>query len=135
MIDKETIGRAFEYAVSDIDAPTYLAEAESDEYPYIVYNQNIITVRTKDGVQAYSSNLTATIYAADPNTAEDLAEDVAYAVSHYMTSYSVFPETLNRNCTNGIWEFELTWIIRQMEDSAVPGGSGSGSGSSDGQSA
>ena len=133
MIGNETIGKAFERAVRGI-APCYLSEAETEEYPYIVYESPIVMRLDKDGVQAYESSLRATIIADDPNVAENIAGLVALAVKRNMASYGVFPETLDRNCNSGIWQIDLTWTIRQTNASAVPG-SGSGSGSSNGQSA
>lgn len=125
MIDKETIGKMFESAVGSI-APTYLAEAETDEYPFIVYSQLVSPRLTKDGEDAIESQLEAVIVADDPNVAENIAESVATAMNDGMTGYSVFPRTLERDCTNGIWEISLTWTVRQHIFTSNSSGSGSG---------
>ena len=129
MIDRETIGIAFQSAVVGI-APCFLAEAETDEYPFIVYNQNLSSILTKDGLAGLSSYLVASIVSDDADEAEEIAGKVAAAVRTHMTSYGVYPETINRDCTDSVWEIELTWVIRQL--TFPPEGSGSGSG--DGQS-
>ena len=125
---EEIIGKAFESAVANI-APPYLAEAETDEYPFIVYNQTVSPLLTKDGLAAFQASLTATIISDDPNNAENIANAVAYAVRTRMTGFSTFPETLNRDCTNGVWEITLTWTVRQQDMTpTATSGSGSGSG-------
>lgn len=122
MIGRERIGKAFESAVGSI-APCFLSEAETDEYPFIVYNQTVVPMLDKDGIGLLESSLQATIVSDDPDDAEDIAEQVAAAVRTGMTGYAVYPETLNRDCTDGIWEIELTWTIRQDD---MTEGSGSG---------
>ena len=127
MIGKDTIGKAFETAVAGI-APAYLSEAETDEYPFIVYDSMISTRLGKDGILAYDSSLRAVIVADDPNVAENIADAVALAVKTDMReAYGVYPETLDRTCNSGIWQIDLTWTIRQH--GRTPTGSGSGSGS------
>lgn len=127
MIDREKIGKAFEAAVGTI-APCYLAEAETDEYPFIVYQQTVTPVRSKDGEAALQSALTAVIVSDDPDEAEDVAERVAAAARTRMEGFAVYPDTLDRDCTNGVWEITLTWTVRQ-QDMTPPATSGSGSGS------
>ena len=112
MIDKETIGQAFEAAASEI-APTYLAEAETDEYPFIVYNQSLSPDFSKDGIVAIHSQLEATVVDRDPDHAEEIAGLLAAAMRNNMANYSVRPDSLSRDCTDGIWEITLTWIIIQ----------------------
>lgn len=116
MTDSERIGKAFVEAVSDI-APCYLAEAEVDAYPFIVYNQTIVSVTGKDGVCGLESSFVATIVSDDFVEAEDIAAAVAAAMNtaESMQPYAVYPNTLNRDCTNKIWEIELTWTIRQHD--------------------
>lgn len=128
MIDKETIGKVFESTVAGI-VPCYLSEAETEDYPFLVYDQTVTPLITKDGVCSLSSSLAAVIVAEDPNQAETIAEAVAAAVRIGMADYGVFPQYYTRDCTNGIWEYTLTWTIRQNSFTA---GSGSGSGSGSG---
>lgn len=124
MIDKETIGEAFESAVAGI-APCYLSEAETDEYPFIVYDQTVTAINTKDGIGALSSSLMAVVVTIDPNEAENIAEAVASAVKEGMAAYGLYPQYYTRNCTDGVWEYTLVWTIRQSHFTAS---SGSGSG-------
>ena len=116
MTDSELIGKAFVEAVKDI-APCYLAEAEVDHYPFIVYNQTIVSITGKDGVIGLESSFVATIVSDDFEEAEDLAGVVAAAVrtAECMQPFALYPNTLNRDCTNKIWEIELTWTIRQHD--------------------
>lgn len=128
MIANEKIGKAFEAAVGNI-APCYLAEAETDEYPFIVYNQTVTPVWTKDGIGALQSTLEAAVVSADADEAEEVAGLVARAVRTQMTAFGVVPQTLDRDCTNGIWQISLTWAITQTDMTPASSGSGSGSGS------
>jgi hypothetical protein len=133
MIDREAIGKAFETAVrgtvGDI-APCYLAEAETSEYPFIVYNQTVTAQNTKDGIGALQSYLTAVVVSKDANEAEEVAGLVARAVRTGMEGFGIVPDTLDRDCTDNVWEITLTWTIRQHD--MTPAGSGSGSGSGSG---
>ena len=127
MIDSEQIGKAFEAAVGYI-APCFLSEAETDEYPFIVYQQTVTPVRCKDGIAFLQSSLQAVIVSDDPDEAEDVAEEVAHAARTRMQGFALYPDTLDRDCTNGIWEITLTWTIRQHDMTPASSGSGSGSG-------
>lgn len=108
------IGEDFETAVAGI-VPCYLAEAETDEYPFLVYDQFTTPVATKDGIVGYSALLACTIYSEDPDEAEDIAAAVAAAVqtAECMQSYGLHPDTIDRGCSQGIWEFSLAWNIHQ----------------------
>jgi hypothetical protein len=127
MIDSERIGKAFEAAVGDI-APCFLSEAETDEYPFIVYQQTVTPVRCKDGNAALQSSLQAVIVSDDPDEAEDVAGRVAKAARTQMEGFAVYPDTLDRDCTNGIWEITLTWTVHQHDMTPATSGSGGGSG-------
>ena len=123
------IGEAFEAAVTGI-VPCYLAEAEVNEYPYLVYNQYIQPVQTKDGAEGYDSILACTIYSQDPNEAEDIAAAVAAAImtAESMRPFGIHPDSIDRDCSQGEWEFSLSWIIHQNDMAPAVPGSGSGSG-------
>ena len=112
MTDKDTICTAFEAAVADI-VPAYLAEAETDEYPFLVYNYTAKPILTKNGPEGLEAYLTADIVADVFETAEDKAGAVAAAVRINMSEYGVIPQSLSRNCTDGVWEIELVWTVRQ----------------------
>jgi hypothetical protein len=129
MIDSETIGKAFESTVGGI-APCYLSEAETEEYPFIVYNQTVTALNTKDGIGALQSYLSAVVVSDDADEAEEIAGQVARAVREGMQGYGLYPDTLDRDCTDNVWEITLTWTIRQHD--MTPAGSGSGSGSGSG---
>lgn len=112
MIDKDTICTAFETAVADI-MPAYLAEAEVKEYPFLVYNYTATPILSKDGPMGLEAYLTAAIVADDFDTAEGKAGLVAAAVRQNMTGYGLVPRTISRDCTDNVWEIELTWTVRQ----------------------
>lgn len=121
------IGEAFEAAVAGI-VPCYLAEAETEEYPFLVYDQLVSPISTKDGVVAYDSYLACTIYSEDPDEAENIAAAVAAAVktAESMRPYGLHPDTVDRGCSQGIWEFSMAWNIHQNTISPASSGSGSG---------
>ncbi|MBO4657951.1 MAG: hypothetical protein J5639_09290 [Bacteroidales bacterium] len=121
MNDKESIGKAFEAAVGDI-APCYLAEAETDTYPYIVYYQYVEVISSKDGPEALQSNLSATIVSDTFDDAEDIAGAVSAAMmtAESMQPYRVIPMTFDRDCAGNVWEFTMTWVIRQLSIPDTP---------------
>lgn len=110
------IGEDFETAVSGI-VTCYLAEAETNEYPFLVYDQFTTPVVTKDGIEGFDALLACTIYGRDPDEVEDIAGAVSAAVmtAECMQPYGLHPETIDRDCNNGIWEYSLAWNIHQNE--------------------
>jgi len=112
MIDKDTICTAFESAVAGI-IPAYLAEAETDSYPFLVYNYTATPILSKDGPIGLEAYLTASIVADDFDTAEADAGLVAAAVRQNMTEYGLVPQTISRDCIDGVWQIDLTWTVRQ----------------------
>jgi len=113
MVNSERIGDIFNAACAGV-LPVFLSEAETEDYPYLVYTSTVTPVVCKDGVIGYTSSLNARIYSNDFDDAESKAADVADAVQDNIPdNYLFIPATLERSCTDGVWEISLTWNVKQ----------------------
>lgn len=111
---KETIGiRLNELLSKHVDL--YLAEAETEEYPYAVYTCTVTPVYTKDGIHHYSSNITITVYAKDLDVVNPISEKIITEISQNMRNrrYSSVLLSDSSDCTEGIWFRELNYTINQ----------------------
>ena len=117
MVNDVIIFQAFASACEGI-IPTYLAEAETEEYPYLTYDAVVTPLVTKDGVCGYEAVLTADIYSKDFDEAEAKAGDVADAVADEMnlSGMSAQPASLRKDCVDGVWDITLEWNVRQNID-------------------
>ena len=117
MVNDVIIFQAFASACEGI-LPTYLAEAETEEYPYLTYDAVVTPLVTKDGVYGYDAVLTADIYSKDFNEAEAKAGEVADAVAEEMnlSGMSAKPASLRKDCVDGVWDITLEWNVRQNID-------------------
>jgi len=92
-----------------------LNEAETESYPYAVYNAPVVPVRSKDGVIKYTTQAVITIYAKDFGTANTKADLIITALEANMRS-AQYAATLTSNISSrveGIWAIELTYTINQ----------------------
>ena len=133
MVNDELIGKVFTASCAGI-LPTYLSEAETEDYPYLVYSQSVTPILSKDGVIGYGSELTAHVYSNDFDEAEAKADVVAGEVNgvhecevvtdsgsgsgsgsgSYTIGIYFQPASLDRSCVDGIWDISMTWNVRQM---------------------
>lgn len=115
MIMKESIGiKINEIASRYVDF--YLAEAETESYPYAVYTNSVTPFHTKDGIHHYESNVVITIYAQDLDKADRIAEQIHAAITAEMQSgqFSSRLTSSYPDCVEGIWSRELSFTIKQF---------------------
>lgn len=93
----------------------YLAEAETEEYPYAVYTSSVVPVYTKDGVQRYQAEVTIIIYAKDLDIINPIASDIQQAIASHMSGGQYSSRQLRdySDCTDGVWSRELLFTINQ----------------------
>lgn len=111
---EDKIGKVLVAAVKGI-VPISLYEAETDAYPYAVYEHSPEYFRTKDGVYKIVSSLPVTVYGkrfADTRPLADKVEEVVLAAMNDGTFRSV---TVSRSdtCVDGLWRSEVRFQITQ----------------------
>lgn len=92
-----------------------LNEAETESYPYAVYDAPVTPVRSKDGVIKYTTQAVITIYAKDYDTVAAKADAIVAALETSMRT-AQYSATLVSNTSSrveGIWGIELTYTINQ----------------------
>ena len=109
-----TIGTQLYSLLKDV-APLYLAEAETDSYPYAVYELTPEPLYTKDGPVGYRSDVPFRIYTKDFDTANAIAAAVVTALEAGMQGaqyYAHLVRTYNE-CASGIWTITLELIVTE----------------------
>ena len=112
----ESIGQKLVSTIGDI-VPTYFAEAETDEYPYAVYDQVVSPSRTKDGAYKFTSQLTLAIVSDKFTEAEDIRDSVISAIDTQMRGsvYNAGLDSMDTECQEGIWIMYLYYTITQHQ--------------------
>lgn len=95
--------------------PTYLSEAETDAYPYAVYEFSPEYSRTKDGVYKISADVPVIVYSKRYGEAVEAAEDIAEAVLSRLLPPDFRAAVTSRSdrCVEGVWQIEVRYIITQ----------------------
>ena len=118
----ETIGKALTSNLESI-VSLNLSEAETNSYPYATYDRTCEYVQSKDGeTLRIRADVTIHIYAKDLSTANGLAEQVKTKISQEMhgSVYGASLRTENKDCTTGVWDYEMVYTIVQYQDEPVP---------------
>ena len=105
MID--SIGETIVRVVGPL-VPVYLSEAETESYPYAVYELQSTPRLTKDGVAGYDGVAVINIYGKDFDELQGLLAlnaDPEWAVQ--VTSQS-------KSCTEGVWVLTTNLQINQL---------------------
>lgn len=113
---KETIGIRLNELISKY-VDIYLAEAETEEYPYAVYSSDITPVYVKDGIHHYQADVVITVYAKDLDIINPIVEKILDAVAADMSG-GKFSARLTRDhsdCMDGVWSRELNYTINQYQ--------------------
>lgn len=114
----ESIGIRLEDLISPI-LPINLSEAETDTYPYATYAQTPVFVYDKDGnALRIRSEVAVHIYDRSFGTAEEKCGLVTAAIAGAMHdgTFGATLRTVNKDCTEGVWDFELNYTIIQFKD-------------------
>lgn len=111
---EDKIGKVLVAAVKGI-VPISLYEAETDAYPYAVYEHSPEYFRTKDGVYKIVSSLPVTVYGKTFSDTRPLADKVEEAVLAAMNDGAFRSVTVSRSdtCVEGIWRSEVRFQITQ----------------------
>lgn len=115
MIMKESIGiKVNEIGSRYVDF--YLAEAETETYPYAVYTNDVAPFYTKDGLHHYESNVVITIYALDLDKADKISEQIQAAITAEMRNGQFSARLLSSypDCVEDVWSRELSYTIKQF---------------------
>ena len=101
--------------------PFYLSEAETEAYPYAVYEQTTQEFRTKDGVYKITADSYIRIYSDDANQAMAKADLVKAALDSYtgypfdLGKYVIKHQATTQSCTEGVWQVELQYYVKQSK--------------------
>lgn len=118
----ESIGKALKSNLESI-VPINLSEAETNSYPYATYDRTSEYIQSKDGeTLRIRADVTIHIYAKDLSTANGLADQVKAKISQEMhgSVYGAYLRTENKDCTTGVWDYEMGYTIVQYQDEPAP---------------
>ena len=96
--------------------PFYLSEAETEAYPYAVYNQTVQAFRTKDGVYKYTAESVIRVYSKDFDEANTKAEAIMAALDGNSDSaYVISFLRQAKECEEDVWHIELVYYVKQTQ--------------------
>ena len=109
------------YACKDVLRPT-LSEAETDNYPYAVYDMTSTPLRDKDGIYAFSGDTKIRVVSNDPEEVDMQAAAIKSAIDTGMNDvyFSARMEDYQKDCVDGIWTIEMNYTLKQYADWAEP---------------
>lgn len=94
--------------------PFYLAEAETESYPYAVYEQTTEEWRTKDGVYQITAESSIRIYGKDFDAVQTKADLIKTALDGNTDGqYIIRHRTTNKDCVEDVWVIELNYYVKQ----------------------
>ena len=110
----DRIGKAVVAAVKEV-VQVSLYEAETDAYPYAVYEHSPEYFRTKDGVYKIVSNVPVTVYGKMFADTRPLADKLEEAVLSAMNdgTFRTFTVSRSDTCVEWIWHSEVRFQITQ----------------------
>lgn len=109
----ESIGVKLTALCGDI-VPFYLAEAETETYPYAVYEQTTQEFRTKEGVYKITADSYIRIYSKSFDEAQAKADLVRAALDNNPDGqYVIRHRATNKDCVEDVWVIELLYFVKQ----------------------
>ena len=118
----ESIGKALKSYIGDI-VRINLSEAETNSYPYAVYDYTASHIQSKDGeVLRIRADVTIHIYAQTLSDAEGLGDQIKSKLAQEMhgETFYAYLRTVNKDCTTGVWDYEMNYTVVQYEDMPAP---------------
>lgn len=111
---ENNIGKKLVEVIGDI-VPVSLYEAETESYPYAVYEMQPEYHRTKDGVYKITADVPVTVYGKVYATARDAAEAAGKAVLEGMNGdgFRATLSSTDERCVEGVWQLELRFAVTQ----------------------
>lgn len=112
----ERIGIQFTHLVGPL-VSLFLGEAETESYPYAVYDYDVNPVYSKDGVDGLSSELTCVVVSNDYDEAQNIADAIVETLASDMQTDEFFAYLRNTgsSCEEGIWTINLEYNIKQSK--------------------
>lgn len=109
-----TIGQALKTAIGGI-IPLYLYEAETESYPYAVYDLTSTEYFDKDGrVYKITGEVGLDVVAKDFGTAQAKVDAIKAAIADLGPSHRVGnTQALTPECVEGVWILSLQFTIIQ----------------------
>lgn len=97
--------------------PTYLSEAETDAFPYAVYDFSPEYLSTKDGVYKISADVPVVVYSKAYSEAAQAAERIAAALMARLVppAFRVSLSSRADRCVEGVWQIEIRYKINQNQ--------------------
>ena len=96
--------------------PFYLSEAETESYPYAVYDQTVQEFRTKDGVYKITAESSIKIYSNDFDQAQQKADAVRAALDNGSNAkYQLQFLRQTKDCLEDVWCIELVYFVKQVQ--------------------
>ncbi len=114
----ENIGKRLLDLCSAAETPIvlYLSEAESEDYPYAVYDANYVPFYDKDGVYKIVGDIEVKAYAKKAETAQEIADAIdALVLTNFSTDgYTVRQlSQLKKECLQETWSVGYQYRITQ----------------------
>lgn len=113
---RDRIGIEFTSRVAPL-VPLSLVEAETEEYPYAVYNIDTETVMSKDGVHHLSASVSLDIVSDDFEQANNIAHSVSEVMGPFNQDGDMVAALRDTsvNCYEGIWIITQNYRINQYK--------------------
>lgn len=114
----ESIGEMLTNVCKNI-VPFFLSEAQTESYPYAVYEYTPQEFRTKDGIYKITTDVYIHVYSVDVHEAEAKAAAIRSALESYCDSaynngqYILRLQATSETCTEGVWQIELQYFVKQ----------------------
>lgn len=98
--------------------PFYLSEAETDEYPYAVYDMNVSPVMVKDRVYKFTADVSIEVYGKEPDQVKEISDDIRSAIDEEMRGDTFFASlvTFSDQRQEGLWISRLDYTINQKKE-------------------
>lgn len=113
MID--SIGETIVRVVGPL-VPVYLSEAETESYPYAVYELQSTPRMTKDGVAGYDGVAGINIYGKDFDELQALSDEMVEGLVALNAdqAWAVQVTSQSKSCTEGVWVLTTNLQINQL---------------------
>lgn len=99
-----------------------LSEAETDSYPYAVYDMTTNPLVDKDGVYGYMGDCKIRLVSDDVDTIDALRARVESAILSGMRDAIFFSRLVDvtKECVDDIWTIEMNYALKQYADWVEP---------------
>lgn len=98
--------------------PFFLSEAETDEYPYAVYDMDVSPRMVKDRVYKFTADVSIEVYGKDPDQVKDISDGIRSVIEEEMRGDTFFATlvTFSDQRQEGLWISRLDYTINQKKE-------------------